>query len=149
MEWVVRFVAIWTIFFFLVDWKELKVNIWCGIFSIALQLSVDTVFIFNGYYNIPNPMISVFGSSLFFILGPVFVVGILISQYQPSKRWAQVLYVILLSLVYDFEEFLLIIRKALIYTNWSLITSIGYNLILMMSLSWFSIVVLKRGLQKS
>jgi hypothetical protein len=117
MEWVVRFIAIWTIFFFLVDWKELKVNIWCGVFAAILQTLVDAVFIANGYYKIPNPIINIFGSSLFFILGPAFVVAILLSQYQPGKRWMQVLYVILLSFVYDFEEFLLTIRKALIYTN--------------------------------
>jgi hypothetical protein len=79
------------------------------------------------------------------MLGPVFVVAILLSQFQPHKRWLQITYVFIFSGVYDFEEYLLILREKLIYSNWTLLTSIVFNLILMMSLSWLSIVVLKRG----
>lgn len=148
MEWIVRFVGVWTLFFLLVDWKELKVNIWCGIFSMFLQTAVDGLYIKHGFYKISDPVIEVFGSSLFFLMGPAFVIAILIAQFQPSKRWAQILYVILLSAVYDFEEFLLLVRKELVYVNWSFITSVIFNLILMMSLSWFAIVVLKRGVSR-
>ncbi|MDQ2085567.1 CBO0543 family protein [Herbivorax sp. ANBcel31] len=145
MEWIIRFTAVWILFLVIIDWKELKINIWSGVFSIVLQIAMDTVFINNGFYKIENPVISIWGSSLFFIIGPVFVIGVLISQYQPSKRWAQILYVFLLAVVYDFEEYLLTIRKELIYTNWNFLSSVIINFILMMSISWFSIVVLKRG----
>jgi hypothetical protein len=86
MERIIRFIAIWIIFFFLVDWKELKINIWCGVFTIVLQMIIDTIFIKNGFYKIEEPIISIWGSSLFFMLGPVFVVAILLSQFQPHKR---------------------------------------------------------------
>lgn len=148
MEWVIRFIAIWAVSFFLVNWKEFKINIWCGVFSIALQMTIDTIFIKNGYYRIEDPIISIYGSSLFFALGPAFVPAVLLSQFQPHKRWLQVLYVFIFSAVYDFEEFLLLLRKELIYTNWTYLTSVSFNLILMMTLSWFSIVVLKRGVTK-
>ncbi|MCX7749612.1 MAG: hypothetical protein N2645_22370 [Clostridia bacterium] len=148
MEWIVRFTAVWILFFLLIDWKELKVNIWCGLFSIVLQTAVDGIYIANHFYTVTEPIISVFGSSLFFILGPVFVIGVLISQYHPHKRWMQVLYVVLLSGVYDFEEYLLVIRKALVYTNWTYLSSVVFNLLLMMTLSWFSVIVLKRGQSK-
>lgn len=149
VEWVIRFLAIWIIFILLVDWKELKINIWCGVFSIGLQLVIDTIFIKNGYYHIKTPIIDVLGSSLFFIIGPVFVAAMLLSQYQPSKKWMQVLYVIIFSVVYDIEEYLLLVRKELVYTNWTFLTSVIFNFILMASLSWFSIVVLKRGTKES
>lgn len=145
MEWIVRFIAVWVLFFLLINWKELKVNIWCGIFSIAIQIFLDTVLIMNNVYKISDPIISVLGSSVFFILGPVFVIGVLISQYQPRKRWMQILYVFLLAAVYDLEEYLLTIREELIYVNWNIMSSIIINFILMMSLSWFSIVVLRKG----
>lgn len=149
MEWVIRFIGIWTIFILLVDWKEFKINVWCGVFSIILQVSVDTLFIKSGYYYIKTPIVNVFGSSLFFILGPAFVAAMLLSQFQPHKRWLQILYVIVFSFVYDIEEYMLIIRKELVYTNWNLLTSIVFNFVLMASLSWFSIVVLKRGVKNA
>lgn len=148
MEWIVRFIAVWILFFLLIDWKELKINIWCGVFSIILQLSMDTVFISNGFYKIGNPIVDILGSSLFFVLGPVFVVAILLSQFQPSKRGFQVIYVILLALIFDLEEYLLTIREEVIYINWNFLSSSIINFILMMSLSWFSIIVLKRGVKK-
>jgi hypothetical protein len=148
MEWVIRFVAVWILFFLLVDWKELKINIWCGLFSLVLQTVVDGLYIKHGFYKIEEPIIEVFGSSLFFLLGPVFVIAILIAQFHPSKRWAQIVYVIVLSGVYDFEEFLLLVRKELFYIHWDFVTSIVFNLLLMITLSWFSMVVLKRGVKK-
>ncbi|TYQ17978.1 UNVERIFIED_CONTAM: hypothetical protein Cloal_0373 [Acetivibrio alkalicellulosi] len=148
MEWIIRFTAVWILLLLLIDWSEFKINVWSGVFSIALQIAMDTVFIHNNFYKIENPVISIWGSSLFFIIGPVFVIGVLISQYQPSKRWAQILYVFLLAVVYDFEEYLLTVRNELTYTNWNLTSSIIINFILMMSISWFAIVILKRGRKK-
>lgn len=145
MEWIVRFVAVWLLFILLVDLKRLKTNIFCGLFSIALQTAIDTVYISHGYYKITDPVISIFGSSLFFIIGPVLVIGILLAQFHPTKKWMQLLYVILLSGINDIEELLLIYRKALVYINWDLLASAVINLIIMICLSWFTVLFLKRG----
>ncbi len=145
MEWIVSFAASWILFVFLVDLKKLKVNIWCGILSILFQMSVDIIYINHGYYKITNPVVPVFGSSLFFMLGPVFVIGILLAQFHPSKKWMRLLYVLLLSIFGDFEEHFLTMRNALVYTNWSFAASAVINLIVMVALSWFAIVILKRG----
>lgn len=145
MEWIVRFVAVWLLLIFLIDLKKLKVNVWCGFFSIALQIAIDSINIGHEYYKVTNPVISIFGSSLFFMLGPVFVIGVLLAQFHPSKTWMQILYVILLSGIYDFEEYLLIKRHALVYIHWDLLASAIINLLIMITLSWFTIVVLKRG----
>jgi hypothetical protein len=145
MEWIVSFVAAWVLFIFLVDLKKLKVNVWCGILSILLQMAIDIVYIHHGYYKITNPVISVFGSSIFYMFGPVLAIGILLAQFHPSKRWMQILYVIALSVFGDFQEHLLTIRHALVYLNWSFAASAVINLIIMITLSWFTVVVLKRG----
>lgn len=145
MEWLIRFIAVWIIFVVLIDWKELKVNIWCGLLSVCLQLAVDSFLISNGFYKIQNPIISIWGSSVFFVFGPVVVVSVLISQFMPEKRWARIVNIIALTTIYSCEELLLVLRKALIYTNWHLVYSIAVNAIIMITLSWFSMVVLKRG----
>ena len=41
MEWVIVFIANWILFFLLVDWKKLKLNIWCGILAVAQQYAED------------------------------------------------------------------------------------------------------------
>jgi hypothetical protein len=148
MEWIIHFVAIWTVFTLLGGWKwvELKKNIWCGIVSSALHLNIDTLRITLGLYKITNPIISILGSSFFFTFGASFVSGMLIAMLQPRKRWARILHVFIFTLLFTVEEFMLIKTGAIIYIHWSLIFgSIPINILAITSLSWFSIVVLEKG----
>ncbi len=144
MEWLILFLINWILFFALIDWKTLKTNIWGGVFAACMQIFVDSQFISHGYYRIHRPIISVLGSSLFFILGPVFVIGVLFTQYHPAKKWAVILYVPVVSTMFSIVEFFLLKRKALEYMNWQQIDSIGVNIAAIGLLSWVCITILDK-----
>ncbi|MFZ5967914.1 MAG: hypothetical protein ACOYVK_12170 [Bacillota bacterium] len=147
MEWIIRFIIVWIVFILLggLKWKEFKVNVWCGILSMILHLSIDTFAIHMGFYKITNPIISIFGSSIFFTLGPAFVVGMLFSMTIPQKKWAQVIHVLFYSVAFYIEEYTLIKTGGLKYINWIPYGSIQINILSLITLSWFSIVFLKKG----
>ncbi len=90
-------------------------------------------------------MVDILGSSGFFIAGPVFVIGVLLAQFYPRKRWARVCHLLVLTAMFSLQELFLIKRGALDYINWHHIDSLGVNLAAMGLLGWFSIVILKKG----
>ncbi|MGE5631043.1 MAG: hypothetical protein ACM3TR_08105 [Caulobacteraceae bacterium] len=148
MEWIIHFTAIWIVLSLLGGWKwaELSTNIWCGTASIILHLIIDTERIRLGLYRVENPVISIFGSSLFFTFGASFVSGMLIAVLQPRNRWVRILHVLIFTAVFTIEEYMLVKTGAVVYINWSLAGgSLPVNLMAIMSLSWFSIVILGRG----
>jgi hypothetical protein len=145
MEWVILFIISWIVFLFLVDWRNLKTNIWGGILSIVLQMSIDRNAVVFNLYKIENGVVNVLGSSLFFVLGPVFVIGILLVQVHPLKRLLTIANVIIASALYSTQELLLISRKVLIYTNWNMLSSIIVNIGAMIIISWFAVVIIKKG----
>ncbi len=144
MEWIILFLVSWILFFALVDWRMLKRNIWCGAVAVALQLLVDTTGINYGFYEIKNSSLNIWGSSVWFILGPVFVIGVLISQYHPSGYKLRIVNVFMLTALYSVQELLLVLTKALVYTNWTYVNSLQVNVSALVLLSWFSIVVVGR-----
>jgi hypothetical protein len=144
VEWIILFMTSWLLFFFLVDWKQMKTNFWCGIMAVALQLTIDSQGVSHGLYGINGPVISFIGSSAFFVLGPVFTVGTLYAQYNPSKKWAVITNVLVMALLFSLMEHLLLLRKALVYLNWHGSDSYAVNVSAMVILSWFSIVVLNK-----
>jgi hypothetical protein len=144
MEWIILFITSWIILFFLVDWKRIKVNIWCGITAITLQKLVDYQAINNGWYSISRPIIDIAGSSLLFIVGPVLTIGVLLAQYHPTKKWMIVLNVFVLTALYSAMEYLLMVRGALNYLNWEFSHSVVVNFLAMVLFSWFTMVLLKK-----
>lgn len=145
MEWLILFVTSWLLFFLLVDWKELKVNIWSAVLAVANQISVDVQFISHHLYKINRPIVDMWGSSVLFVFGPVVVVGVLLAQYYPKKRWAQITHFFVLAILYSLEELLLLLRGNLVYINWHFTDSLGINFSVIGLLCWFSHVVLKKG----
>ncbi len=145
MEWVILFLISWILMLLLVDWRAVKKNVWCGLLAMAMQLFVDTQFISHRLYEIKNQVLELWGSSVFFAAGPVFVIGVLLAQFYPKKRWAQIVHVIFLTLLYSLQELLLLKTGKLAYLNWHHFDSIGVNTAAMGLLGWFSIVVLKKG----
>ncbi len=144
MEWIILFAVNWILLILLVRPKELQVTIWGGLVAIVLQLAVDTQAVNQGYYTINNSIISILGSSLFFIAGPVFVIGVLLAQYHPKSRLFTVLNVLVLTALYSWQEALLLAAGALEYASWNYASSIMVNLCALIVLSWFSVVILQR-----
>jgi hypothetical protein len=144
MEWLILFIVSWILFFFLVDYKALKSNIWCGLLAVFLQLVIDTNSIQQGRYSINNSFVSILGSSICFVLGPVIVMATLLAQFHPEKRWIRILNIFAFSALYSLQELLLLLSGSLTYNAWIFFDSLIINTIVMMALSWFSIVVLKK-----
>lgn len=144
MEWIILFVANWIIFLLLVDWKELKINIWAGLLAALMAISVDFCNITYKRYLIHRPVISIFKSSLFFVLGPVLVIGTLLAQYHPQKRWLTIVNVIVMFILYSSTELILVYRDAVHYIDWKFFDSLLVNIGAIIVLSWFSIAVLNK-----
>lgn len=142
MEWIIVFIINWALFILLINWKELKINIWSGIAAASMQMFIDSQFISLRLYEIHNPVVDILGSSLFFMTGPVFVIGVLFAQYHPVKKWAVILYVPIISALFSIEEYFLLKRGVLEYINWRQIDSIGVNVAAIGLMSWFCINVL-------
>ena len=148
MDWIILFIISWTLFIFLVDWKKLKFNIWCGILAILMQTAVDSQAISHKLYKINDLIISLWGSTIFFTLGPVFVIGTLLAQFYPVKKWIKVANIFIVSGLLSLQELFLIIRKDIIYINWHAIDSAVVNIGAVTLLSWFAIVILNKGVSK-
>ncbi len=144
MEWIIIFIINWILFFVLIEWRLLKKTLWCGVFAMLLQLMVDTQAISHNLYEIRNKNIDLFGSSAFFVFGPVLVIGTLYSQYHPKKWWLRVIHVIIVSSLYSLEEYFINKSGQLVYINWHLFDSIVVNISAMIILSWFTAVVLDK-----
>jgi hypothetical protein len=144
MEWVVLFIVSWVIFILTGKWREFRTNAWAGVLAVCLQLAVDSNAMKHELYRVHYGVVEIMGSSLFFVLGPVFVIGMLISQNHPYKKGKALLNVLVLAILYTVQELLLLSRGVLEYTNWDLIDSAVVNLAAMIIISWFSVVVLGR-----
>jgi hypothetical protein len=142
MEWIILFLICWILFISLVDLKTLKINIWCGIMAVLLQLSIDSQAITHGFYRINNPVISILGSSGLFVFGPVFTIGVLFAQFHPVNKWMRIINVLVIAGIFSIQELFLISRHVLVYLSWHYIDSITVNICAIIILSWFSIVIL-------
>lgn len=145
MDWVILFSVSWSIFIVLKGWKNFKTTVWSGITASALQLMIDTNAMSHHAYKINRAIIPILGSSGFFVLGPVFVIGVLMSKYHPKKRWMRIVNVFVLSALYSSQELLLLATKALEYTDWHFFDSVIVNTAAITILSWFNIVVLNKN----
>lgn len=143
MEWVILFIANWILFFLFIDWKKIKYNIWCGATAMALQLGFDTNAISHDFYVINRPGVEILGSSLFFLLGPVLIIGIFIGQFHPLKKWLRITNVIVFAALYSIQEWLLIARGAVEYHRWDYIDSVLVNISAMIIISWVAVIVIE------
>jgi hypothetical protein len=145
MEWIILFAASWILFFLLRGWVNFRLNVWCALAALVMQLLIDSVSMQKGMYDIVNPVVIILGSSAFFCFGPVFVIGTLLSRYHPLRPRHVIMNVVLLTALYSLQEYLLLARKALVYQDWYFGESIFINLIAIITLSWFSFFVLGKG----
>lgn len=144
MEWLILFAVSWILFFLLIDWKRLRVNVWCGLTAVVMQLMVDTQAMSHGYYAVRKILLfSIFGTPVLFAFGPVFVIGTLLAQYHPRSRKMRIANVLVLMSLYSLQEFFLLLRKNVIYIDWHYFDSLLVNVGAIMILSWFAMTVLE------
>ncbi len=106
MKWILLFVNSWNCNIILVDLRQLKTNIWTGLFAICLHCrrypshKPWVIRRING--------IKVFSSSLFFIAGPFFTVGCLLAQYHPRRNAPIFIYVLVITALFSAQGNLLL-----------------------------------------
>lgn len=145
MEWIVLFFLNWIVMIVLVDWRKFSTNMFAGFLAIGMALVTDY---YNGIirhrYMIHGPVIDIFGSSLFFLIGPCFVIGTLMAQYYPKKRWMAVVNVLVITGLYSLTELILVQRGVVEYKNWYYFDSLLVNVGAMIIISWFSVTILNK-----
>ncbi len=149
MEWVFYFVLNWFIFILLVDWKELKVNMWGGVLGIILACFVDYHKVNTEAYLLKNLIVEIYNTSIFFLFGPAFVIGTLFVQYHPAKRWIAVVNVFLFTFFFTAMEYTLVETGVIEYIKWYYYDSIIINFAVFYTLSFFSIVVMNKKIKQN
>jgi hypothetical protein len=144
MPWVISFVESWILFFLLTDNRNLKKNIFGGVLALLLASLVD----YGGqklelyrFYEIIIPWAT---CSAFYKFGPIFTMGILFCQYVPRNKWLQIAHIIACSILYMLLELLIISTGVAEYIHWNILASFFINLLTFTSLTWFTLVFLRR-----
>jgi hypothetical protein len=145
MPWVISFFISWILFFTLVDYKELKRNIFGGIAALILGSIVDWGGQKLNLYQFYDVIIPWAGCSAFYKFGPILVMGILFSQSIPKKLWMQTLNILVFSLLYLFLEALIINVGVAEYVNWHILASFLFNVLTFSTLTYFSQSFLKNN----
>ncbi len=146
MPWLTVFIICWIVFFILVKPGMLKRTVLAGILAILLQFSVDYHAVQYGLYKINAPIIEIWNSSVFFVLGPVFTMGILFVQYLPKgDKWLKLANIFIWSSIFLLEELVLINIGVLEYTKWSNFNSFTVNAASFTMLAWVGETFLNPG----
>lgn len=143
MPWVITFVISWALFFALVDFRRLKTNIIGGVLSLGLGTLVDWGGQHLGLYEFHDLIIPWAGCSAFYKFGPIFTMGVIFVQHVPKGKWLQALNVLVVSLLYLGQEYLIIQTHAANYLHWHLLASFLVDLLTFSTLSWVTTAFLR------
>ncbi len=137
MPWLISFIISWIVFFILIDFRNIKKTIFAGIFVMLLQFSADYYAMKYGLYRVDNTIVEIWNSSVFFVLGPVFTMGILFVQYLPRRdKWLRLANIFIWSSMFLLFEIFIINANALMYIKWSRFNSFSIDIAAIMMLSW-------------
>lgn len=136
MPWVITAIVSWVLLYFLVDVTYLKRTIFGGVFTITIASLVDWGGQQLDLYKFHDVIIPWAGCSIFYKFGPVFVIGVLFTQYLPQKRYLQILNIIVISTLYLSMEVLILQTNVAEYINWHILASFIIDLAALTSLTW-------------
>lgn len=136
MPWVIAAIVSWILFYFMVDVQQLRRTIFGGLFTLTLASLVDWGGQQLHLYQFRDLIIPWAGCSIFYIFGPIFVIGVLFTQYLPRKRSLQVINILVVSLLYLALEALILQTDAANYINWHILASFTVDLAAMTLLTW-------------
>lgn len=136
LPWVITAIVSWILLYILVDAKQLRRTIFGGIFTLALGSLVDWGGQQLHLYQFRDLIIPWAGCSAFYKWGPIFVIGVLYTQYLPRKRSLQVINIMVVSLLYLAMEALILQTGVAYYTNWHILASFTVDLTAFTALTW-------------
>ncbi|SHK57192.1 CBO0543 family protein [Desulforamulus aeronauticus] len=138
MPWFITAIVSWIIFYFMVDVQQLRRTIFGGIFTVALGSLVDWGGQHLHLYQFRDLIIPWAGCSIFYKFGPIFVIGVLFTQYLPRKRSLQIINILVVSLLYLATEALILQTGVANYLNWHILASFIVDLAAITSLTWLA-----------
>lgn len=137
MPWLISFIISWIVFFILIDFRNIKKTVFAGICAVLFQFSIDYYAMKYGLYKITDPIAAVWDSSIFFVFGPVFTMGILFVQYLPRMdKWLRLINIFIWSSFFMLFEIFIISAGVLVYIKWSHFNSFTIDIAAIMMLSW-------------
>ena len=148
MVWVIVFIASWILFFLLARNNHSKLAYVAGIIAVFFQLLIDVNANYIGLYHIHDSPITFMGSSVFFTLGPVFVMGVLFVQYMPRNKWLQVAHIVIFVSLFMIFEVIVEWIGVLEYVHWNHLGSLSVDINVFMALSWFACIFVHRYQQE-
>lgn len=123
-------------FFLLVDWRELRVNIWIGLLTCLIQVVHDTEqFILNNY-QIYGARVWIFNSPYLFTFGVVFTMGILFSQFLPRNKILKTVHILVFVLGFLAFEYMVAKFGMLKYIHFNLWISLVDDILVTITLAW-------------
>ncbi|MBC8079644.1 MAG: hypothetical protein H7X86_04820 [Gorillibacterium sp.] len=138
MKWIFCSILCWTILILVIDRKRFKKLFFSGLLAMTAQVLFDGLAIRQELYQIVDPVISIFGSSLFFSVGVVLPMGILVAQFTTRSRKYQVLNIIAWTFLFTLFEYLSVYFNMMKHIHWSMQLSIVFNTMIMVVLTWFA-----------
>lgn len=138
MKWVFCAVICWIVLFLVVDYKRVRVLAVSGFLALIAQLLVDGFAIDEDFYVINDPAIPIFGSSLFFSIGIVFPMGILVAQTTTRMRKWQLINALVWVFLFTFFEVLAVKFDMMVHVDWTYSLSVVINFMVMILITWFT-----------
>ena len=148
MPWLIVFVSSWILFFVFVDRKRLFFTLYGGLIFAILGAMVDWGGQRIGLYVFETPLVPFMGNSLFYILGPVFTMGVLFFQFLQRDRLMQVANILAFSLTYLSVEYLIVLSGAASYKHWHYLASFAVDLLAFSAMSYVGEIIIDRLEQK-
>jgi hypothetical protein len=135
-KWFLSFAVGWAVFFVLIDWKKLNVNVWVGIIACILQLIHDTESSYHNLYQFYDVGIGLLRTSAFFTFGVVFTIGIIFIQYMPRNTTLKIVHVIVFAVGFLIYEYITVSNGMLKHFQYTYWISLLDNLIILSTLAW-------------
>lgn len=135
-KWFLSFVAGWIVFFALVDFKKININIWGGIAALILQLVHDTEGTISNFYHIHDAGLWILKSSFFFTFGLVFTMGVIFSQFIPKNPKLKLLHILIFAAGFLFFELIALKNGMLTYIHYSFSLSVADDVLVTLTLVW-------------
>ncbi|MCL6459177.1 MAG: hypothetical protein K6T85_14320 [Gorillibacterium sp.] len=138
MKWIFCSIICWIVLLAIIDKKRAKRLFICGFLALTAQLLVDGFAIDEDFYVINDPAIPIFGSSLFFSIGVVLPMGVLVAQCTTRIRKYQVYNIVAWVVLFTLFEILAVHFKMMKHVDWTYSLSVIVNTMVMVMLTWFT-----------
>lgn len=138
LPWLISGVISWIVLIIFADFRQFNKTVFGGLFAAVLATVVDWLGQSLNLYQFNDLIIPWAGSSVFYIFGTVFVVGVLFTQYLPKSKVLQLFNIIVVSTLFLLFELVLLETPAAVRVNWNSLGSFLINIGALTALTYFA-----------